>query len=1016
MKKRVVVFVLTMLVMCFGILLAACGGTHTKKTVSGVKVQTEPAKTEYLKDEPFDISGGKISVSYSDGSTETIDMTSEMYEQADTASYGEKKLTLTFLIGEDTYTLTIGYKVIFSTTSEAFVKLSDALPMLNAVSTDDAADIIAALAAYAALNETDKKYLDAERPQVYEKVVRLEERVLPEYRELAKARAEEYCELMNVSNYTSDNLAAINSYVQMFVTEDLDSLGKVDAEEKKLYADLENVPRRTDDPAYTLAEHKQNSASALKALLSVDVYEVKNNGITGSLIETKTIDYAADKEYAAQIEALLNPLLNAGDAAGVDEAYRGAVTGIRELYLQAFAREAEHNLLSLLDGWKGTMKEQLDRWDGDIIALTGQFSEINVDYLDDNRWWIPAPYRLDVLTGSIADKLAGAASIKQINEYYAVYAYEVLRAAMQRNIEMFYAIERNLNSVYDPSDVLYWNEIAAYWGASAAQSFVYDGIVDEYKGQIYGTGDDNPYRFAPKLYKKGECGTTIVDLVAKYETILSAIIPPPKRVEKVEIGKQPDRIVYETGDTFSVSGGQILVTYNNTLTETIEMTDEMYNAADIDMTTGGSKSVTLTFTVNGEEQTLTLYYSVISNAAFSDLIEKIEGLPSASAAADEHIAAVKECLALYAQLNEDQRNDFAKDYASSEQKLADVQKALTPLYAREGSAEVEFAWETMNYYDYSKENRALLQEKFDGLQSALAAAETFAAADTLFAAYKTEIAGIPTLSGTIADLAAFKANSKRSAERIADVRLYKVIGNGPAASVIELQTVSLKDAAEVAAALNKLRAALDSATDIAGVSKAYKDGVREVYDAVVAAYRVNAEENVKTVVNAMRDTVKEIWERDGFFGDENLPVDYMTDAWEYLWWTPEQFRVSTVYAKITVAAAGTKGDVFSNYEASYREILRAVLYKNLYTVFQYNLRLDAAIDGYRWSVLSAFNGAAGSNTFPYDGTIEEYKGAIINVEFRLWLWGFKPGEKQTTVAGLMEKYNYDMNNLLLPEA
>lgn len=70
--------------------LTACGPSDGEdpdvpgeKTVSSIKVSKEPTKTEYFVGETFSVEGGEITVTYSDGSTDTKKMTDEGVTVAD---------------------------------------------------------------------------------------------------------------------------------------------------------------------------------------------------------------------------------------------------------------------------------------------------------------------------------------------------------------------------------------------------------------------------------------------------------------------------------------------------------------------------------------------------------------------------------------------------------------------------------------------------------------------------------------------------------------------------------------------------------------------------------------------------------------------------------------------------------------------------------------------------------------------------------------------------------------------
>lgn len=76
--KKLFAVLLTLLIVCAGV-LAGCGGGEGSdttgaagKTLTGISITTPPAKTEYLAGESFDPAGMVVTASYSDGSSEAV--------------------------------------------------------------------------------------------------------------------------------------------------------------------------------------------------------------------------------------------------------------------------------------------------------------------------------------------------------------------------------------------------------------------------------------------------------------------------------------------------------------------------------------------------------------------------------------------------------------------------------------------------------------------------------------------------------------------------------------------------------------------------------------------------------------------------------------------------------------------------------------------------------------------------------------------------------------------------------
>ncbi len=68
---------------------------HTKKTLS-ITMATAPQKLSYQTGEPLDVTGGQIQVSYHDGSTETVDMTADVVSGFYSTRVGTQNLTVTY--------------------------------------------------------------------------------------------------------------------------------------------------------------------------------------------------------------------------------------------------------------------------------------------------------------------------------------------------------------------------------------------------------------------------------------------------------------------------------------------------------------------------------------------------------------------------------------------------------------------------------------------------------------------------------------------------------------------------------------------------------------------------------------------------------------------------------------------------------------------------------------------------------------------------------------------------------
>ena len=86
------------------------------KSITGIEVTTKPAKTEYVEGTDLDVTGGVLTVSYDNGKTETVDMTSAMcsgYEK-NPAAYREQTITVTYKEHTAVFTVKVRKKAMAS--------------------------------------------------------------------------------------------------------------------------------------------------------------------------------------------------------------------------------------------------------------------------------------------------------------------------------------------------------------------------------------------------------------------------------------------------------------------------------------------------------------------------------------------------------------------------------------------------------------------------------------------------------------------------------------------------------------------------------------------------------------------------------------------------------------------------------------------------------------------------------------------------------------------------------------
>ena len=75
--------------------------------VTGISINTLPTKTEYFVGEDIDLTGAKISATYEDGNSKTVDITSEMISGFDSSTAGTNTVTVTYEGKTTTFNVTI---------------------------------------------------------------------------------------------------------------------------------------------------------------------------------------------------------------------------------------------------------------------------------------------------------------------------------------------------------------------------------------------------------------------------------------------------------------------------------------------------------------------------------------------------------------------------------------------------------------------------------------------------------------------------------------------------------------------------------------------------------------------------------------------------------------------------------------------------------------------------------------------------------------------------------------------
>ena len=76
-------------------------------TVSSIAMKTQPTKTTYSVNDELDVTGAVITATYSDSTTADVNVTAAMCSGFDSATAGEKTVTVTYQTKTTTFTVTV---------------------------------------------------------------------------------------------------------------------------------------------------------------------------------------------------------------------------------------------------------------------------------------------------------------------------------------------------------------------------------------------------------------------------------------------------------------------------------------------------------------------------------------------------------------------------------------------------------------------------------------------------------------------------------------------------------------------------------------------------------------------------------------------------------------------------------------------------------------------------------------------------------------------------------------------
>ncbi len=91
--------------------------TVNEKAITSIALASAPSKTTYNFGDALDVAGGKLTVTYSDNSTEEVEITAAMVSGYDANTVGEQTLTVTYGDKTVTYTVTVKEALLVETTT-----------------------------------------------------------------------------------------------------------------------------------------------------------------------------------------------------------------------------------------------------------------------------------------------------------------------------------------------------------------------------------------------------------------------------------------------------------------------------------------------------------------------------------------------------------------------------------------------------------------------------------------------------------------------------------------------------------------------------------------------------------------------------------------------------------------------------------------------------------------------------------------------------------------------------------
>lgn len=143
-----------------------------------------------------------------------------------------------------------------------------------------------------------------------------------------------------------------------------------------------------------------------------------------------------------------------------------------------------------------------------------------------------------------------------------------------------------------------------------------------------GSGDNSP---TPSGEQPGETQSG-----SKNSPTVSGESDSDKKVTKITVGSNPAKTAYVSGETFSLDGGTIVVTYDDGSTEELPMTDDRFEIKEPGMTSSGTKTVSVKcgsastrFTVKVADSNFKVSYDLnYDGAPAAEIVDVVKNQPA----------------------------------------------------------------------------------------------------------------------------------------------------------------------------------------------------------------------------------------------------------------------------------------------------------------------------------------------------------------------------------------------------